>query len=154
MRNFPRPASARAPPRQATRPPRAAPFRIIPGSAYCALWRILHNAHVLRELVAVTETGTDLDRAWAQQAIDALLALNEAAEAARAAGQDAIDPETRKKHEDWYRKAADAGIALNAARHGKLQKKRHALATRMQAREARLPAVRPRPARPVHEQPG
>ena len=53
------------------------------------------RVHVLRELIAVTETGTDLDRTWAQQAIDALLALNEAAQAARAAGQDAIDPETR-----------------------------------------------------------
>ena len=84
----------------------------------------LCGAHVLRELVAVTETGTDLDKAWAQQAIDALLALNEAAEAARAAGRDAIDPETRDKHEDWYRKAAETGIALNAARQGKLQQKR------------------------------
>jgi transposase len=35
----------------------------------------LCNAHLLRELTAVTETGTELDRAWAQQAIDALLAL-------------------------------------------------------------------------------
>jgi hypothetical protein len=40
----------------------------------------LCGAHVLRELVAVTEAGTDLDKTWAQQAIDALLALNEAAE--------------------------------------------------------------------------
>ena len=90
---------------------------------------------MLRELVAVTETGTDLDRTWAQQAIDALLALNEAAGAARAAGRDAIDPETRDKHEDWYRQAAATGIALNAARQGKLQQKRHALATRMKTRE-------------------
>ncbi|HWG14549.1 MAG TPA: IS66 family transposase [Streptosporangiaceae bacterium] len=95
----------------------------------------LCGAHVLRELVAVTETGTDLDRTWAQQAIDALLALDEAAEAARAAGQAAIGPETRKKHEDWYREAAATGIALNAARRGKLQQKRHALATRMHDRE-------------------
>lgn len=104
-------------------------FDNVAGHALC-------GAHVLRELVAVTETGADLDRAWARQATDALLALNEAAEAARAAGQDAIDPETRKKHEDWYRKAAAAGIALNAARSGKLQQKRHALATRMKDREA------------------
>jgi hypothetical protein len=90
---------------------------------------------VLRELVAVTETGTDLDRAWAQQAIDALLALDEAAGAARAAGQAAIDPEILAEHEDWYRKAAATGIALNAGRNGKLQQKRHALSTRMQARE-------------------
>jgi hypothetical protein len=73
----------------------------------------------LREPVAVTEAGTDLDRTWAQQAADALLALNEAAEAARAADQDAVDAETRTKHEDWYRRAAETGIALNAARKGK-----------------------------------
>ena len=103
-------------------------FDNVAGHALC-------GAHVLRELVAVTETGTDLDKTWAQQAIDALLALNEAAEAARAAGQDAIDAETRTKHEDWYRQAAATGIALNAARQGKLQQKRHALATRMKARE-------------------
>jgi len=103
-------------------------FGNVAGHALC-------GAHVLRELAAVTETGTDLDRTWAQQAIDALLALNEAAEAARAAGQAAIDPETRTKHEDWYRQAAETGIALNAARQGKLQQKRHALATRMKTRE-------------------
>ena len=104
-------------------------FGNVAGHALC-------GAHVLRELVAVTETGTDLDKAWAWQAIDALLALNEAADAARAAGQDAIDTETRTKHEDWYRKAAESGIALSAARRGKLQQKRNALATRMKDREA------------------
>ena len=103
-------------------------FEDVAGHALC-------GAHVLRELVAVTETGTGLDKAWAQQAIDALLALNEAAEATSAAGQAVIDAETRTKQEDWYRKAAAAGIALNAARSGKLQKKRHALATRMKDRE-------------------
>ena len=103
-------------------------FGNVAGHALC-------GAHVLRELVAVAETGTDLDKTWAQQAIDALLALNEAAGAARAAGQDAIDTETLAKHEDWYRKAAGTGVALNAARQGKLQQKRHALATRMRTRE-------------------
>ncbi|HEX3957804.1 MAG TPA: IS66 family transposase [Trebonia sp.] len=103
-------------------------FENVAGHALC-------GAHVLRELVAVTETGTGLDRAWAQQAIDALLALNEAAEAARAAGQSAMDPEILAEHEDWYRKAAATGIALNAGRNGKLQQKRHALATRMKTRE-------------------
>jgi hypothetical protein len=104
-------------------------FGNVAGHALC-------GAHVLRELVAVTETGTDLDKTWAQQAIDALLALNEAAGAARAAGQPAIGPEARTKHEDWYRQAAAAGIALNAGRSSKLQQKRHALATRMKDREA------------------
>jgi transposase len=103
-------------------------FGNVAGHALC-------GAHVLRELVAVTETGTDLDKAWAQQAIDALLALDKAAEAARAAGKNAIDPKVLAEHEDWYRKAAATGITLNAGRHGKLQQKRHALATRMQDRE-------------------
>jgi transposase len=95
----------------------------------------LCGAHLLRELTAVTETGTDLDKTWAQQAIDALLALNDAAGAARQAGKTAVDVKLLAEHEGWYRKAAKAGIALNAARSGKLQQKRHALATRMSNRE-------------------
>jgi hypothetical protein len=103
-------------------------FGNVAGHALC-------GAHVLRELVAVTDTGTALDKAWAQQAIDALLALNDAAEAARQAGKAVIGAEFREEHEGWYRKAAVAGIALNAARSGKLQQKRHALAARMRDRE-------------------
>jgi transposase len=95
----------------------------------------LCNSHLLRELIAVTETGTALDQTWARQAIDALLALKEAAGTAREAGHAAIGPRARAGHEDWFRKAAATGIALNAARKGKLQGKRHALATRMQARD-------------------
>ncbi len=70
------------------------------------------TARLAPALVGQAQTGTDLDKTWAQQAIDALLALNEAAGAARAAGQDAIDAETRARHEDWYRKAAGTGTAL------------------------------------------
>jgi transposase len=103
-------------------------FGNVAGHALC-------GAHVLRELVAVTETGTDLDRAWALQAIDALLALDKAAEDARAAGGTAISPDLLAEHEGWYRKAAETGIALNAGRTGKLQEKRHALAKRMKDRE-------------------
>ena len=119
-------------------------FDNVAGHALC-------GAHVLRELVAVTETGTDLDRTWAQQAIDALLALNEAAEAARAAGQAAIDPETRTKHEDWYRQAAETGIALNAARQRQAPAETARPRHEDEGPRGRLPAVRPRPARPVHE---
>jgi hypothetical protein len=81
----------------------------------------------------VTETGTADDVIWAQQAIDALLALKEAAGTARDAGRCAIDPEIPEKQSRWFREAADAGIVLNAARCSKLQKKRHALATRLTA---------------------
>jgi len=94
----------------------------------------LCGAHLLRELIAVTETGTADDVIWAQQAIDALLELKEATRAARDAGCGAIDPEILDKQSRWFREAADAGIVLNAARRGKLQKKRRALATRMRDR--------------------
>jgi len=94
----------------------------------------LCGAHLLRELTAVTGTGTADDVIWARQATDALLELKKAADAARAAGHDAIDAEVLEKHGRWFRDAADAGIVLNAARRGKLQRKRHALATRMRAR--------------------
>jgi transposase len=95
----------------------------------------LCNAHLLRELAAVTETGTAGDVIWARQAIDALLELKQAADAAAAAGQDAIDTEVLEKQGRWLRDAAAAGITLNAARRSTLQKKRHALATRMRDRE-------------------
>ena len=42
----------------------------------------LCNAHILRELTAVTETGAPRDVIWARQAIGALLALKKAAGAA------------------------------------------------------------------------
>ena len=96
----------------------------------------LCGAHVLRELTAVTETGTDLDKAWAQQAIDALVTLNKAAGAARQAGQDAIGADLLAQQEQYFRDAAEAGTALNAGRRSALQKKRHALATRLRDREA------------------
>ena len=54
--------------------------------------------------------------------------------AARAAGHDATGAEALLKRSRWFRDAADAGIAINAGRRGKLQKKRHALAARMAAR--------------------
>jgi transposase len=69
----------------------------------------LCNAHLLRELAAVTETGTDLDVTWARQAADALLALKDAADAARAAGRDGIGQDILEKHDTWFCDAAAAG---------------------------------------------
>ena len=103
-------------------------------SYHNAAGHALCGAHLLRELTAVTETGAEDDVIWARQAIDALLDLNKAAGAAREAGRGAIDPEIPDKQSRWYREAADAGIVLNAARRNALQKKRHALATRMRDR--------------------
>ncbi len=89
---------------------------------------------MLRELTAVTETGSDLDVTWAQQAIDALIKLKDAATAARQAGRHAIDADLLAEQEKYFTDAARTGIVLNAARRSKLQKKRHALATRMRDR--------------------
>jgi transposase len=109
-----------------------APYDTYSGVAAHALC----NAHILRELAAVTETGAGLDKTWSQQAIDALLALKNAAGEARAAGYDAIDPDLLAGQAKYFTDAADAGIALNAARRGDLHKKRHALAARMKNRQA------------------
>ena len=94
----------------------------------------LCNAHLLRELTAVTETGSELDKTWARQAIDALLKLKDAAAGAREAGRDAISPDLLAEQEKYFTDAAKAGIVLSAARRSALQKKRHALATRMRDR--------------------
>ena len=115
----------------------------------------LCNAHLLRELTAVTETGTADDVIWARQAIDALLELKQASDAG-AAGHRAIDAEVLEKHGRWFRHAAATGLALNAARRSKLQRKRHALAARMRdrrddylrfAHDLRIPSTTTKPSR-------
>jgi transposase len=108
-----------------------APYDTYAGVAAHALC----NSHVLRELIAVTETGTELDAVWAQQATGALLALKNAADAA-AAGDAAISQDLLDKHAKLFTDAAAAGTVINAGRRTKLQKKRNALATRMLGREA------------------
>jgi hypothetical protein len=71
---------------------------------------------------------------WAKQAIDALITLKDAAEAARQAGQDGIDLVLLAEQEKYFTDAAQTGIVLNATRRGPLEKKRHALANRMRNR--------------------
>ena len=70
----------------------------------------LCGAHLLRELIAVTEAGTEDDVIWAQQAIDALLARKEAADAARDAGHHATDPEIPDKQCRWFRDAGGSAM--------------------------------------------
>jgi len=59
------------------------------------------NAHLLRELTAVTETGTRADVIWARQAMDALLARSEAG-----AESNPISPGL---HSRYFHDAAAAG---------------------------------------------
>ena len=68
-----------------------------PYDSYPVAGHALCNAHLLRELAAVSETGTADDVIWARQAIDALLTLKEAAGAARAAGHGVIGAEVLEK---------------------------------------------------------
>jgi hypothetical protein len=82
-----------------------APYDGYAGAAAHALC----NAHILRKLTAVTETGTEGDVIWARQPIDALLALKQAADAARTAGHSAIDPEILDKQSRWFRQQPKPG---------------------------------------------
>ena len=79
--------------------------------------------------------GQFLSRDRACRALRELFGCAPSPGALAAAAKKTADPKIPAEHEDWYRKAAATGIALNAGRTGKLQQKRHALATRMRARE-------------------
>ena len=83
-----------------------------PYDGYEAARHALCNAHLLRELTAVTETGTEDDVIWAQQAIDALLALKEAADAARDAG---AMPSTRRSRTSNPGEVKELQISLAGA---------------------------------------
>lgn len=101
------------------------------------------NCTCVRYVCSVTETGTADDVIWARQAIDALLDLKQAADAARATGHEAIDAEVLGKHGRWFRDAADAGVAINAARPGQAPEKA-ARPGHPDARPGgRLPQIRP-----------
>jgi transposase len=89
-----------------------APYDTYAGVAAHALC----NSHVLRELIAVTGTGAELDVIWAQQATGALLALKDAADAARAAGDAAISQDVLDKHAKLFTDAAETGTVHNAGR--------------------------------------
>jgi transposase len=103
-----------------------------PYDCYTAATHILCNAHLLRELVAATEFNPAA--AWAQQGIDALLALKDAADAAVAAGTSGLDEETLSEYTSRFRHAALIGIKDNANVATKIGRKLHALARRMRDR--------------------
>jgi transposase len=104
-----------------------------PYDCYTSATHSLCNAHLLRELVAAAEADPAA-QVWAQQGIDALLALKHAAEAALAAGQAGIDPHVLAEHVDRFRQAALVGIKDHSGQRSKIGKKLHALARRMHDR--------------------
>ena len=95
--------------------------------------KALCGAHVLRELIAVTE-DTSRDPAWAKAMIDVLIEAKDAVADALAAGRDALAVDALAGFQDRYRQAALCGIAVNS-RTGKGPKsKARALAERLRDR--------------------
>lgn len=96
-----------------------------PYDTYTAAGHALCAAHLLRELIAVTETGTEGkygSKAMAGQVIDVLLRLNKLALVALGFGRIAL------------RSATQIGAGATAARENAITAKHHALFTRILAR--------------------
>jgi transposase-like protein len=105
-----------------------------PYDTYTNVTHVLCGAHLLRELVAAVETGHA--EHWAQQAIDALVALHRAADAAVADGRTAIDAALLAEQIGLFRQASIVGIKDHSGQTSKAHKKLAALARRMRDREA------------------
>ncbi len=109
-----------------------------PYDTYTHAEHALCNAHLLRELIAVTDTGRDIDRDWAQAAIDVVLALKKAVERAVAdtVPGEAIEVDILGFHTLRLAQIAEFGIEATAGRETALRKKHNALATRLHNRLA------------------
>lgn len=95
--------------------------------------KALCGAHVLRELIAVTE-DTRRDPAWAKAVIDVLIEAKDAVADALAAGRDALAPDALTSLQDRYRHAALCGIAANPHTGKGPKPKARALAERLRDR--------------------
>jgi hypothetical protein len=104
-----------------------------PYDTYTHATHALCNAHVLRELVYVTDTATGETAALAVQAINALTGLWRLVTADRADGREP-DPATIGEQQHLLRSAVVLGAHATAARSGKLQRKHHALFVRLRDR--------------------
>ena len=104
-----------------------------PYDCYATATHVLCCAHLLRELVAAGEADPNAAQ-WATQAIDALLALKQAADTSIAAGVAGIDTELLDQQETLFRQAALVGMKDHSGQTSKLGKKLHALARRMHDR--------------------
>src|SRR5690606_17186554 len=105
-----------------------------PYDTYTNVTHVLCGAHLLRELVAAVETGAA--EHWAQQAIDALVALKTAADATVVDGCTAIEATVLAEQVGRFRQAALVGIKDHSGQTSKVGKKLAALARRMHDREA------------------
>jgi transposase len=95
--------------------------------------KALCGAHVLRELIAVTE-DTRRDPAWANTMIQTLIEAKDAVADAAAAGHDALTPATLSTFQERYRQAALCGISANPYSGSGPKSKARALAERLRDR--------------------
>lgn len=96
----------------------------------------LCGAHIARELLAASESHPD--QTWPTQALDALFALNRAADHARAAGHTAVTDEAADPLIRAWRNAITDGLQLHPRRPGRKQSMTHNLLARLRDREADL----------------
>lgn len=113
-----------------------------PYDTYQVLTHALCNAHLLRELQAVTDLAEQGSWCWATQAGDALRELNDLVSGALAActnpdGADLgrLDPVAVAGAVHRYRSAALRGVDATRARTSKLMRKHNALAHRLLDRQ-------------------
>jgi transposase len=108
-----------------------------PYDTYTGAVHALCNAHVLRELIAVAESGRPTEQtAWARGAIEVILALKQAVERAVAEAEPggAIEVDILGFHTEKLRLITQAGIEATAERIGKIGAKHNALAKRLHDR--------------------
>jgi transposase len=101
-----------------------------PYDTYTAATHALCNAHLLRELQAVIDTGDEEPWCWARQVQTALLDLKTAVDQAKAAGHAILDPVIADRHARLIRDAATIAAA-DHTRTGTLATKHRALARRI-----------------------
>jgi hypothetical protein len=104
-----------------------------PYDTYTDAIHALCNAHVLRELVYVTDTATGQVADLAAQAIGALRQLHRITTTAHAEGS-TCDPDTLARHLHVLRSAVVIGAQATAERATKLERKHHALFVRLRDR--------------------
>jgi transposase len=94
-------------------------------------------AHALRELAAVTDAAAPDDWSWADQAADALVAMQKLVTEtiATATAADALNPNALTEQLRLYRSAAQIGLTHTAARSDAMMRKHNALACRLLDRQ-------------------
>jgi len=107
-----------------------------PYDSYLEVEHQLCCAHALRELQGVADLAAGEQQwCWADQAADALVAMQRLVADAIAAGADTVDPDALGKQIQRYRAAAQIGLTQTAARSTTVLKKHHALARRLLHRQ-------------------